>query len=62
MLRSGALKPLLVEWAAPAPPLQLVYPSNRYLSARVRALGEFAAETFRREGSWGEIVALAAQR
>lgn len=62
MLRSGALKPLLVEWAAPAPALQLVYPSNRYLSARVRALGEFAAETFRRERSWDEIVALAAQR
>ena len=29
---------------------------------QVRALGEFAAETFRREGSWDEIVALAAQR
>jgi DNA-binding transcriptional LysR family regulator len=46
MLRSGALRPLLVDWAAPAPSLKVVYPSNRYLSAKVRALGDFAAEIF----------------
>lgn len=51
-LRSGALKPLLTGLAAPAPSLMVVYPSNRYLSAKVRAFADFAAEIFPREGLW----------
>ena len=34
-LRSGALEPLLVDWAIAGAPLQVVYPSNRYLGAKV---------------------------
>jgi LysR family transcriptional regulator for bpeEF and oprC len=62
LLRSGALKPLLLDFVAPAPPLQVVYPSNRYLSAKVRALADFAAEIFRREGWWDDILALSPAR
>ena len=53
-LRSGELRPLLTDWAAPAPPLMVVYPSNRYLSAKVRAFGDFVTEIFPREGLWPE--------
>jgi LysR family transcriptional regulator for bpeEF and oprC len=49
LLRSGALQPVLADVVAAAPPLQVVYPSNRYLSAKVRALADFAAEIFRRD-------------
>jgi LysR family transcriptional regulator for bpeEF and oprC len=61
-LRSGALKPLLLEWAAPGPPLQVVYPSNRYLSAKVKAFTDFVAEVFPAEGLAAEIAALRAAR
>ena len=59
-LRSGLLQPLLVEWAAPGPSLTVVYPSNRYLSAKVKAFTDFVAEVFPMAG-WGpEIAAMAA--
>lgn len=57
-LRSGALVPLFLEWAAPAPSLKVVYPSNRYLTAKVRAFADFIAEVFPREGWWPEIAGL----
>jgi LysR family transcriptional regulator, regulator for bpeEF and oprC len=60
-LRSGELRPLLTDWAAPAPPLMVVYPSNRYLSAKVRALADFVAEIFPRDGLWPERGARAAR-
>jgi LysR family transcriptional regulator for bpeEF and oprC len=59
-LRSGLLQPLLVEWAAPGPSLSVVYPSNRYLSAKVKAFTDFVAEVFPMAGWWGEIAAMAA--
>lgn len=62
LLTSGALRPLLLDVVAPAPPLQVVYPSNRYLSAKVRALADFAGEIFRREGWWDDVVALSSGR
>jgi len=61
-LRSGALEPVLLEWAAPAPALKVVYPSNRYLSAKVRAFADFIAEIFPREGWWPEIAVMGGRR
>jgi LysR family transcriptional regulator for bpeEF and oprC len=57
-LRSGALLPVLLDWAAPGPPLSVVYPSNRYLSAKVRAFSDFVAEVFPAKGWWPEVAAL----
>lgn len=44
-VRAGRLVRLLPEWDAPGPPISLVYPSNRYLSARVRAFADFVGRT-----------------
>ena len=57
-LRSGALQPLLLEWATPGPPLTVVYPSSRYLTAKVKAFTDFVAEVFPAPGLWAEIAAL----
>jgi len=43
------LKPVLLDCIAPAPSLQVVYPSNRYLTAKVRAFADFVAEIFPRD-------------
>jgi LysR family transcriptional regulator for bpeEF and oprC len=59
-LRSGALRPVLLDWAAPGPPLTVVYPSNRYLSAKVRAFSDFVAEVFPPHGWFPEVAALRA--
>jgi LysR family transcriptional regulator for bpeEF and oprC len=40
-LRAGRLVRLLRGWEAPGPPISVVYPSGRYVSARVRAFTEF---------------------
>ena len=40
-LRSGALEPLLVDWAIAGAPLQVVYPSNRYLGAKGKSVHRF---------------------
>jgi LysR family transcriptional regulator for bpeEF and oprC len=61
-LRAGKLKPFLLEWVAPAAPLLVVYPSNRYLSAKVRAFTDFVAEVFPLEGWWAEVLAMQALR
>ena len=45
-VREKRLKPVLLDHIAPAPSLQVVYPSNRYLSAKVRAFADFVAEIF----------------
>lgn len=60
LLRAGALQPLLLEWAAPGPSLSVVYPSSRYLTAKVRAFSDFIAEVFPMEGWWAEVAAMAA--
>ncbi|MBA3563839.1 MAG: hypothetical protein H0W33_07505, partial [Gammaproteobacteria bacterium] len=61
-LRSGRLQPLLLEWAAPAPSLMVLYPSRRHLTARVRAFADFVAEIYPAKGAWPEITAMAAGR
>ena len=59
-LRSRALRPLLVEWVAQGPSLTVVYPSSRYLTAKVRAFTDFVAEVFPMIGWWEEVTAMAA--
>jgi LysR family transcriptional regulator, regulator for bpeEF and oprC len=67
LLRSGMLQPVLAEWAAPGPPLAVVYPSNRYLTAKVRAFTDFIFDLFPKEyakakgeqGWWSEVAAMA---
>jgi LysR family transcriptional regulator for bpeEF and oprC len=58
-LRTGALRPLFVDWAVPGLGLKVVYPSNRYLSAKVRAFTDFVAEVYPLSGMWEEIVVMA---
>ena len=48
-VRERALKPVLFAHIAPAPSLQVVYPSNRYLTAKVRAFADFVAEIYPRD-------------
>lgn len=43
-VRAGRLVRLLRSWEAPGPPISVVYPSGRYVSARVRAFTEFVRE------------------
>jgi LysR family transcriptional regulator for bpeEF and oprC len=62
MLQSRRLQPLLLDRAATAPSLKLVYPSNRYLTAKVRAFAEFTAEIYPSAGWWTEIAAMGAPR
>ena len=51
-MRGGALKPVLLDRIAAAPSLCVVYPSNRYLTAKVRAFADFVAEIFPKD-RWG---------
>ena len=51
------LRPILLDWVAPAPPLKVVYPSNRYLTAKVRAFADFVSEVFPEKGWWPDIDA-----
>jgi|SRR5688572_30431074 LysR family transcriptional regulator for bpeEF and oprC len=60
-LRARALQPLFVEWAAPGPPLTVVYPSGRYLTAKVRAFTDFVAEVYPMKGWWEEVKAMASR-
>lgn len=52
----GRLQPLLTEHAAAAPPLVLIYPGNRYLTAKVRAFKEFFVGEFPKQGWWPKII------
>lgn len=54
---SGELEPLFIEALAPAPTFSIVYPSNRFLSAKVKAFADFIAEIYPAQGWWPEIVA-----
>ncbi len=51
-IRDGRLQAVLTERIALAPPIMLVYPGNRYLTAKVRAFGEFFVEVFPANGWW----------
>ncbi len=44
LIDSGALVRLLPDWTLPGQPLHLIYPSRRYLPARVRAFLRFMGE------------------
>ena len=57
-LRSRALQPLFVEWVVAGPPLTVVYPSGRYLTAKVRAFTDFVAETYPMTGWWSDVMAM----
>jgi LysR family transcriptional regulator for bpeEF and oprC len=61
-LRAGALEPLLLELAAPGPTVNMVYPGNRYLTAKVRAFSDFVASVYPRAGVWAEILEIGWQR
>lgn len=52
----GRLQALLTDRVAMAPPLVLVYPGNRYVTAKVRAFKEFFANEFPTDGWWPKIV------
>jgi LysR family transcriptional regulator, regulator for bpeEF and oprC len=58
-LRTRALQPILLDWVAPGPSLRVVYPSSRYLSAKVRVFSDFVAEIYPRAGVWPDIAAMA---
>jgi LysR family transcriptional regulator for bpeEF and oprC len=45
-LASGALRPVLTEWAADPLPLYVVYPPNTHLSNRLRVFVDWAADLF----------------
>jgi LysR family transcriptional regulator for bpeEF and oprC len=55
-LDSGALQPLLLDCVAPAPSMMVVYPGNRYLSAKVRVFADFVADLYPAEGWWPQLV------
>jgi LysR family transcriptional regulator, regulator for bpeEF and oprC len=54
---SGDLEPVLVDSLATAPTFTIVYPSNRFLSAKVKAFADFIAEIYPAQGWWPEILA-----
>jgi len=56
-IRSGELAPLLLDHLAAAPSFAVVYPSNRYLTAKVKAFADFFAEIYPARGWWPEIIA-----
>lgn len=58
LLQARALQPLLTAWAAFAPSVKVVYPSNRYLTPKVRAFADFVAETLAAECWWDQIAAM----
>jgi LysR family transcriptional regulator, regulator for bpeEF and oprC len=55
---NGHVRALLIDRVALAPPLCVVYPSRRYLTARVRAFADFMAEIYPPRGWWPDIVAM----
>lgn len=50
-LRAGRLVPILTSYTAPLGPIYAVYPSRRYLTAKVRAFVDFLAQRFA-NASW----------
>jgi DNA-binding transcriptional LysR family regulator len=51
-LRNGALVPVLGSFEAPALPIYAVYPSRRFLPAKVRAFVDFLADRFAGMKGW----------
>jgi DNA-binding transcriptional LysR family regulator len=55
-LREGRLVPVLPGFSMPGIDIMAVYPSRRHLSAKVRVMIDFLAETFRGVPPWDEGV------
>ena len=53
----GSLRAVLTDWIAPALPISLVYPGNRYVSAKVRVFADYFSDVFPRAGWWHGIEA-----
>ena len=51
-LARGDLQPLLLEWPVPQATAMAVYPTRRYLSAKVRTFVEFLQEAFTGQPAW----------
>lgn len=51
-LRAGRLVPVLAEFCPPDLSINAVYPSRRFLAAKVRSLIDFLAESFAGEPAW----------
>jgi LysR family transcriptional regulator for bpeEF and oprC len=49
--KAQGLVPVLPEWASEPVPIYVMYPSNRHLSTRVQAFGDWVAELFERHPS-----------
>ncbi len=47
-IRSGQLVPVLQEWDTPGTPVHVIYPPNRYLSAKVRVFIDWTVALFER--------------
>ena len=48
-IASGALRPILTEWASDAVPLYVVYPPNRHLSNKLRIFVDWVADLIARD-------------
>ncbi|MGU7769096.1 LysR family transcriptional regulator [Burkholderia sp. MR1-5-21] len=48
-IAAGALVPLLEDWRPPANPINVIYPPNRYLSAKVRVFIDWVVALFERD-------------
>jgi DNA-binding transcriptional LysR family regulator len=54
---AGRLQPILTDHVAFGPSLSVVYPGNRYLTAKVRVFIDFFLDAFPRDGWWPEVLA-----
>lgn len=43
---AGSLQPILEDWAAPGPPISVIYPPSRHLAAKINAFVDFVRELF----------------
>lgn len=50
-IAAGKLVPLLEDWPQPIYPVHVIYPPNRYLSAKVRVFIDWLVELFERDAS-----------
>ncbi|RQR55744.1 LysR family transcriptional regulator [Burkholderia sp. Bp9140] len=48
-IAAGTLVPILEDWQPPANPIYVIYPPNRYLSAKVRVFIDWVVELFERD-------------
>ena len=55
-LNSGALRPLLLDRLAASPTMMVVYPGNRYLSAKVRVFADFIADLYKTDQWWPQLA------